>query len=127
MASVLTSAHSPLPRNGTIAPSTLTCWTAGPTGGVGHSRSSRATTAVCTRSYALPAASVRRWMVEAARDALVKKPMRSGSRSQGTHVPSRTAPSTLEGRNAPGHSANSSSRGENSGGKSGISGVGVAG
>ena len=48
IASVLTSAHTPRPTSGTIAPSTLTCWRAGPGAGAGASRSRASTAAVCT-------------------------------------------------------------------------------
>src|SRR5207302_2075305 len=57
IASVLTSAQSP-PTSGTMAPSALRYCTADPLGAGGRSRSSRSSSAVCSATYAAPAAWV---------------------------------------------------------------------
>lgn len=106
MAAVLTSAHVPSTRC-TIAPSTLTCWMAGPCGAAGNSRSSCADASSSSAVSAAPAASVWRRSVS----SLIQTPQKNVSSplasANGILLPCRAAASNRRGPRLPGTRPNS--------------------
>src|SRR6266852_2248520 len=106
-----------------MAPSTLRYWTVGPVGGAGRSRSSRSTSAVCSATYAAPAASVYRRTVVASTPTPQKKASSAAACSNGIFVPSYATHSAGVSLASPGRSSRSSSGGEKTGSTLGAHGV----
>src|SRR5215210_6600006 len=111
-ASVFTSAHSP-PTSGTIAPSRLSCCTAGPLVGIGSVAPRRAASASPRATRVRPTASVSRRAVSTLTGTSSSRSATRGTRSNGITVPSSTMLSTSHGSNVSGPNSSSSSRGEN--------------
>ena len=78
MTRVFTSAHSPC-NKGTIAPSTLSCWSAGPAAPSLGSASSASTASLCNSTQAFPLRSVVRRTVASDTSIIRKWPVSSAA------------------------------------------------